>query len=156
MPRSIVPAALAVAAFALPGVAAAQRLPAADSAAVVAVVERFHRALATGDSAAALSLLAPDALILESGGVENRDEYRSHHLPGDIQFATAVPGTRTVVRVSVLGDAAWLVSTSVTQGELRGRQIDAAGAELVLLSRERGGWMIRSIHWSSRARRPAR
>ena len=41
-----------------------------DSAAVAAVVGGFHDALARGDSAAALALLAPDVRILESGGVE--------------------------------------------------------------------------------------
>src|SRR5687768_2820649 len=41
--------------------------PATDSADIVAVIERFHAALASGDSAGALALLAPDAVILESG-----------------------------------------------------------------------------------------
>src|SRR6266487_145720 len=39
-----------------------------DSAAVVAVVDGYHRALLNGDTATALSLLATDALILESAG----------------------------------------------------------------------------------------
>ena len=56
-----------------------------DSAEVVAVVARFHGALASGDSAAALGLLDRDAIILESGAAETRDEYRSHHLPADIE-----------------------------------------------------------------------
>ena len=74
---------------------------ASDSAAVVATVGRFHAALAAGDSAAALALLAPDVTILESGGVETRDEYRSHHLPGDIAFARAVKSERGPMRVTV-------------------------------------------------------
>jgi hypothetical protein len=57
---------------------------------VARTVEQYHRALAAGDSTAALTLLAPDAVILESGGVETRDEYRGHHLPGDVAFARAV------------------------------------------------------------------
>jgi ketosteroid isomerase-like protein len=125
-----------------------------DSADVVAVVERFHRALALGDSAAALSLLAPDATILESGGVESRAEYRGHHLPGDIEFARAVRSERGPVRATVHGDVAWTVSTSTTQGEFRGRQINSAGAELMVLTRTPEGWRISAIHWSSRARRP--
>jgi uncharacterized protein (TIGR02246 family) len=126
---------------------------AADSAAVAAVVERFHRALAAGDSARALSLLAPDAVVLESGGVESRAEYRSHHLPADIEFARAVPGQRGPVRVRVRGDVAWATSTSTTQGEFRGRAVNSAGAELMVLTRSPGGWRIAAIHWSSRARR---
>jgi uncharacterized protein (TIGR02246 family) len=127
-----------------------------DSAAVAAVVERYHRALADGDSAAALALLAPDAVILESGGLETRDQYRSHHLPGDIQFARAVRSERANVRVVVQGDVAWVSSTSVTQGSYRERAIDSAGAELMVLARTAEGWKIRAIHWSSRARRAGR
>ncbi len=126
-----------------------------DSASARAAVERFHAALAAGDSASALALLAPDVIILESGGVETRDEYRSHHLPGDMAFARAVKGERKVTRVVVRGDVAWVSGTSVTQGEYRGRQINSAGAELVVLTRSPEGWRIAAIHWSSRARRAA-
>lgn len=125
-----------------------------DSADAVAVVDAFHRALAAGDSLAALAFLAPDVVILESGGAETRDEYRSHHLPGDIAFARAVPSRREALAVTVQGDVAWVTATSTTQGQFRDRQINSAGAELVVLTRSGSGkWMIRAIHWSSRARR---
>ena len=124
-----------------------------DSAAVVATVERFHAALAAGDSTAALALLAPDVIILESGGVETRDEYRAHHLPGDIAFARAVKSERGPMRVAVRGDVAWASGTSTTQGEFRGRPINSAGAELVVLTRAPEGWRISALHWSSRTRR---
>ena len=124
----------------------------ADSAAVVDVTERYHTSLATGDSATALQLLASDAVILESGGAESRDEYRAHHLPADIAFA-AIRAQRTVTRVVVRGDMAWVASTSTSQGEFRGRTINSAGAELMVLSRTGDGWRISAIHWSSRARR---
>ncbi len=133
----------------MPGAPAA----ASDSAEVAAVVDRYHRALAAADSATALSLLAPDAMILESGGLETRAEYRGHHLPGDIEFARAVRSERGPVRVTVRGDVAWAVSTSTTQGEFRGRQINSAGAELMVLTRTPEGWRISAIHWSSRNRR---
>lgn len=126
-----------------------------DSAAVAAVIERYHRALAQGDSAGAMALLAPDAVILESGGRETRAEYASHHLPGDMRFARAVPSARGPVAVTIRGDVAWAASTSTTQGDYNGRAINSAGAELVVLSREPDGWKIRAIHWSSRTRRPA-
>jgi ketosteroid isomerase-like protein len=124
-----------------------------DSAAVASVIERFHAALASGDSAAALALLAPDVTVLESGGVETLEEYRSHHLPGDIQFARAVPRSRAPIKVALAGDMAWATSTGVTQGEFRGRAINSNSAELMVLTRSGGGWLIRAIHWSSRARR---
>ena len=125
-----------------------------DSASVVDVVARYGRALETADSAAALRLLTSDAIILESGGVETLAEYRSHHLPADIAFAAGVPSQRTVTRVVVSGDAAWVASTSVSQGEFRGRAINSAGAELMVLRRASDGWRIAAIHWSSRTRRP--
>jgi ketosteroid isomerase-like protein len=125
----------------------------ADSAAVAAAVERYHQALASADSAGALALLTADAVILESGGVESRAEYRSHHLQSDIEFARAIGGTRGPVRVRVQGDVAWAISTSTTQGEFRGRQINAAGAELMVFTRTLQGWRIAAIQWSSRNRR---
>ena len=124
-----------------------------DSADAVATIAKFHAALAAGDSTGALAVLAPDALIVESGGVETRAEYRAHHLPADIDFARVVPSTRTVTRVTVQGDVAWVTSTSVTQGQANGRQINSAGAELVVLRRSGSGWQISAIHWSSRTRR---
>lgn len=127
-----------------------------DSVAVVAVVDRYHRALSDGDTVTALSLLANDVMILESGDVETRDEYRSHHLPADVQFARAVPSARGPVRVAIRGDAAWAISTSRTQGDYRGRTIDSQGAELLVVTREQEGWKIRAIHWSSHAMRPSR
>lgn len=124
----------------------------ADSAAVAGVVNRYHAALSAGDSAAALALLAPDVMILESGGVETRAEYRSHHLAGDIAFAKGVAGVRTPLQVHVVGDVAWTVGTSTTQGQYKSRQINSVGAESMVLSRTKEGWRIRSIHWSSRSR----
>lgn len=152
--------------FQVPGRASERTIPCADSepssgragspsdsADVAAVVDQFHRALATGDSAAALALLAPDAEILESGGVETRAEYRSHHLPGDIAFARAVRSQREPIRVRVRGDVAWATSTSTAQGQYRDRAVNSQGAELMVLTRTLQGWRIAAVHWSSRARR---
>jgi ketosteroid isomerase-like protein len=124
-----------------------------DSSDVAAAVTKFHAALAAGDSVGALALLAADALIAESGSVETRADYRAHHLPADIEFARGVPSTRVVTRVSVQGDAAWVVSTSVSQGQANGRQVNSAGAELMVLRRAGSAWQISAVHWSSRARR---
>src|SRR5512132_306578 len=66
-----------------------------DSADAVNVLTRFHAALAIGDSLTALSLLAADVTILESGALETLADYRSHHLAADIDFAKAVPSKRT-------------------------------------------------------------
>ncbi len=125
-----------------------------DSAAVAATVASYHRALATGDSATALSLLTDDAVILESGGIETRAEYRSHHLSSDIEFARSVKPVDAPLSVTVRGDVAWTTSTSIAQGQFRGRAVNSAGAELMVLTRINGSWKIAVIHWSSRNRRP--
>lgn len=125
-----------------------------DSADVTAVVGRFHAALAAGDSAGAMALLAADAVILESGGVETREEYRSHHLPGDIAFARTAKSARGPLTVTVRGDVAWTSSTSTTTRETRGGTVNSTGAELVVLARSAAGWRISAIHWSSRTVRP--
>jgi len=135
----------------LPGQGRAQR--GNDSAEVVATVRAFHQALGRGDSAAALALLAPDAVILEAGGIENREEYRAHHLAADIGFARAIPSVTGPLRVVAQKDVAWASSTSRASGTFEGRSIDSQGAELVVLSRSPRGWLIRAIHWSSRSKR---
>ena len=124
-----------------------------DSAAVVTMVERYHRAMESADSAAALLLLTSDAVILESGGIETREQYRSHHLQADIAFARAVKSERGPIRVVVRGDVAWAASTSTAHGEFRRRAVNSVGAELMVLTRTPDGWKISAIHWSSRNRR---
>jgi ketosteroid isomerase-like protein len=121
-----------------------------DLTAVARIVERYHEALAAGDSAAALSLLSPSALILESGGVETLQEYRAHHLPADISFARQVKSTRSSVGVTIRGDVAWTSATSISRGKFMGKPVNSAGAELMVLTRSRSGWTINALHWSSR------
>ena len=121
-----------------------------DSIAVTEAVRGFHNALARGDSAAALALLAEDAVILEAGEIESRAEYRAHHLSADIQFAAAIPSAPGPLSVMLTRDVAWVTSTSATVGTFQGRAINGIGAELVVLTRTPRGWRIRAIHWSSR------
>lgn len=120
---------------------------------VARVVDAYHAALATGDSTTALSLLAEDVTILESGGVEDKEHYRSGHLSGDMRFAQAVPRERGEIRVTLMGEVAWAWSTSTTRGRIGEREINSQGAELMVLAREDGGWRIKAIHWSSRSAR---
>ena len=127
---------------------------ASPSGQIIAVVSEFHAALATSDSATALWLLDPDAIVLESGEVETRDEYRANHLPADIEFARAVRSKRTVLSVTVAGDAGWIVSKSDNTGRMGTRSINSVGAELMVLRKRDTGWKIAAIHWSSRTKKP--
>jgi len=128
-------------------------MPHSDSAAVAAAIRGFHSALAAGDSLQALALLDSEVVILESGDEEGLAEYRAHHLAADIEFSRAVKTMASPIRVTVRGDVAWASSTSNTAGTFRGRAINSAGAELMVLARSNGGWRIVAIHWSSHARR---
>ena len=125
-----------------------------DSTAVVRTASRFHAALETGDTAAVKTLIAPDLQVLEGGEVESRAQYFAHHLAADIEFARAVPTKRTVVSYIREGNIAWLVSTSTTTGNFRGREVNSVGAELMILSGSPEGWKIRAVHWSSARRQP--
>ena len=123
-----------------------------ESAEIIAVVDRFHAALVAGDSSTALQLIAEDAVMLEAGSVETKAEYGKNHLPADIEFESGVSTKRSPIRAIVRGDTAWATSTSEVSGTYQGRPVDFVGAESMVLSREPGGWHIRAIHWSSRAR----
>jgi len=129
-----------------PGANAGDLAAPAEPAAAVAA---YYGALAEGDAAAVEALLAPDAIVLESGFVESRAEYLAHHLAADIEFARAVAQTRSNERVVVDGDVAWVSARTRAEGTFRGRSVRSVGAELIVLGRGADGWRIRAIHWSS-------
>ena len=117
-----------------------------------ATAERFRVALTAGDREAVEALLLPEAVILESGHVETREQYFGHHFGADAAFLAAMehePAGRTT---RVDGDAAWVASTARLHGALRGRAIDIDSAELLVLRRTSAGWGIAAVHWSSSPR----
>jgi ketosteroid isomerase-like protein len=121
-----------------------------DSAQVAALVADFHGALEAADSTKALSLLSPDAVIVESGSVESLADYRAHHLPADIAFARAIKAQRAGRAVTISGDVAYSVATSTTKGTFNERAVHTLGAELIVARRVDGAWRIAAIHWSSK------
>lgn len=115
-----------------------------------AVVDRFHAALARGDTDAALALLADDVLIFESGGAErSKAEYAAHHLGADAKFAQAVPRSVTSRSGAAIGDVAWVATEGRTTGTYDGRPIDSLSTETMVLRKAPAGWKITHIHWSS-------
>ena len=122
---------------------------ASEKKALLKIVEKYHEALASGDGDAALSMLSEDAIIQESGHIENYEEYKSHHLRSDMEFSAAVKGERKVLNSGISGDIGWVASSSVAKGVFRERDINSAGAELIVLSKASGEWKITAIHWSS-------
>lgn len=123
-----------------------------EAADAATVVDAFHAALKSGDTAGALAFLAPDVMIFEQGGAErSRDEYASHHLGSDAAFAAA--SEAAVARRSgwADGDVAWIASEGRTTGQFNGRAVDRLTTETMVLKRHAEGWRIHHIHWSSRA-----
>ena len=126
----------------------AQSASAPDSAAIVTVVQAFHAALRSSDEAAVRRLLLPTARILEGGRIETVEEYTSGHMSADMAYAAAVTRVADGMQVFQVGDVAWVVSTSRTTGEYRGREIDSRGAEMMIVHRVDGAWRIAAIQWS--------
>ncbi len=119
---------------------------------VTSVVESFYGGMKKGDKAAVMATLAPDALFLESGKLETRAEYEANHLPADIEFESQVTGKRGPWRVTFEDDAAWVIATTEYDGTFDGTPVNFTSAQLVVLTRDTGQWLIRSAHWSSRQR----
>jgi ketosteroid isomerase-like protein len=144
--------ALAMTALVSSACAPAQAPP--NAAEVTAVIESFYGAIKKGDSAGAMSVIAPDAVFLESGKLETRAEYEANHLPLDIGFEKEVNGKRHPMQVTFKDDAAWVIAITDYAGTFEGDPVDFISAQLVVLTRDSGNWRIRSIHWSSRRNFP--
>lgn len=140
-------------ALSLMGGAARVHSQGSDSAEAVAAVEQFHAALAAADSARAVGLLSDDVLILESGAVQTRAEYLGGHLGADMKASQGPKGERTVVKVTVIGNAAYVISKTVTPPTGAQGSTGSESAELMLVSKTATSWKIRAVHWSSRRRR---
>lgn len=152
--------------------AAREAAPAASdsvrSAAVKAAARRFKDALARGDSAAALALLHPEAVVHEGGHAETRSEYRAGHLGADMEFLGSVETETTREEVVPGAEHALYLSEYRMRGRLDGDSLRLSGVETMVLvpasgvpasgagadsargGSDGGGWLIRHIHWSSR------
>jgi ketosteroid isomerase-like protein len=114
------------------------------------VLESFYGAIKRGDSTAAMSVIAPDAVFIESGRLETRAEYEMNHLPADIDFEKQVTGTRDPLRITFDGNTAWVIATTTYDGKFNGAPVRFVSAQLMVLTKDPDAWKIRSIHWSSR------
>ena len=120
----------------------------------VAVVERFGKALAAGDMETVEELLAPDVLILETGGAErSRAEYLGHHAISDAKFLKGSHHQlkRRTARTS--GDLAWIASESELHASQDGKPRTLLSTETMVLRKTGADWRIVHIHWSSRPKK---
>ena len=135
------------------GNAVGAQTPRADSVAAVSAVEQFHAAIGAADSVRAVSFLADDVLIMESGAIQTRSDYLGGHLRADMKGGQGSKGERTVMKVSIVGHAAYVVAKTVTPPSGAQGSAGSELAELMVLSKTTTGWRIRAVHWSSRRRR---
>lgn len=118
----------------------------------VAVVDAFHAALERGDTNAALALLADDALIFESGGVErSKAQYAAYHLAADAAFSQAVDTNLNRRTASAIGSIAWVASEGRATGNYKSKPVDHITFETMVLRSVGPDWKIAHVHWSSAA-----
>ena len=115
-------------------------------------IEAFYAAMKNGDRAAAMSHIAEDAVFVEGGRLETRQQYEENHLPNDIGFEKQVTGKRGEWKITIEDNTAWAIATTEYDGIFDGAPVAFTSAQLAVLSRDAGAWRIRSIHWSSRRR----
>ena len=120
-----------------------------DEAEVTTIADQFVAAIAAENRSALETILSPDVLILESGGIETREEYFGHHFGADAEFLAAMTREPLDRTIRIVGDVAWITSRSRLQGTFRERDLDLDSAELLVLRRMPDGWRIAAVHWSS-------
>ena len=129
---------------------AQKRDGATDEADVKAAIESFYAAMKKGDPKAAMAMIAPDAVFVESGRLETRQQYEESHLPADIDFEKQITGKRSPWNIKVNGDTAWGIASTTYEGTVDGADVNFVSRQLAVVTRgEDGKWLIRSIHWSS-------
>lgn len=113
------------------------------------IVDSFHVALKSGDSAHALSLLAGDVAIFEMGAIDApRDVYAAGHLKHDIVFARRTEREVLSRQSGESGDGRWVL-TRYRISYIDGARPDEASTETVILQRSDDDWRITHIHWST-------
>jgi len=119
---------------------------------VLQVLENFQLAIINGNREKASKLLSDDARILESGSIETKKEYLSHHFSADGNFLQAMNHSVVSRKVNTTENSAWISTVSRMEGTYNNHNIKMDSAELVVLVKENEIWRISAIHWSSRNR----
>lgn len=110
----------------------------------------LETAIINNDAELAGKILHDDVTILEGGGMENKEQYLSHHFHSDGKFLSAMDSEEVSQEISIEGNMAWVTSTTKMKGTYSGREIDINSLELAVLKKENGNWKIIALHWSSR------
>jgi hypothetical protein len=128
-----------------------KKMHAAGDEEVVKVLEDFRMAIIKNEQEKASELLAEDARILESGGIETKEEYLSHHFHSDGKFLSAMEREVKSQKVKSNKNTAWVSTVSHMRGSYNNRDVSVNSAELAVLIKTEDGWKISAVHWSSRS-----
>ncbi len=122
-----------------------------DDRTAVEVADQLSSAIGSGDIDTLRSLLSPEVLIFEAGGVESSlAEYESHHMKSDMAFMASMEREVLSRQVIHSGNAAIVMTRSRLSGHYKEKDMDLASAETLVMERSEDGWKIQHIHWSSR------
>ena len=114
------------------------------------VATQLADAISIGDINSLRSVVAPDVLIFESGGMESSlVEYEGHHMPADMAFMKAMQREVTSQQVLDLGESATVVTRSRIYGMYNDQNVDLKSTETLVMRKVDGQWKIIHIHWSS-------
>lgn len=127
-----------------------------DAQPAVDLVDAFGEALAAGDFGQVEAMLAPNVIVLESGGVESsRSEYLGHHARSDASFLAGIERKLLQRRARIEGSTAWIASESELHARKDGKPLALLSTETMVLSNTASGWRIVHIHWSSQQKSSA-
>ena len=133
----------------------------ADTAMVRAVIQAVFKAAERQDIAGLDTLYAGDSLTVIEGAGINRGwaDYRDHHLVPELREMKGLEYQPEEIVVHIRGDIAWALFRYTLVAQSEGRTADVIGRGTAILERQstpRGRrWVVRHIHTSGRARRPA-
>lgn len=114
------------------------------------VAAKLHQAISAGDVETLRTLIAPEVLIFESGGVEaSLAEYEGHHMPADMAFMKGMKPELLLQQIFEAGGFVVVVTQFRIQGVVKEQNIDLSSTETLLMKNIDGQWQIVHIHWSS-------
>lgn len=136
---------------------AAQTSPAADEAAVRAVLSQYKSAIERLDATGTEELFTPDSAIFETGGVEGTyANYLAHHLGPELKEFRSFSFSDYKVDVRLEGPIALATESYKYRIETKSGEIaERLGVATSVLRKENGRWKIVMMHNSARRPRPA-
>lgn len=112
-------------------------------------LDAFHHALEEGNGPVALEWLAEEAIILEGGVAQSKEEYAGHHLGSDMAFLRAMQSKRLSREIREANGVVTVITRTQLDGTFQERTIDLISSETAILTQTDAGWRIQHLHWSN-------